>query len=257
MSRFEVDLTEKPAATAVVPSLAGYDPPRGRRRALKVLGIFSAVIIVIAIIVFISGFAYWSHLKTTPQYSLALIVDAARRDDPKTIEELVDTDAVVDDFVPQITDKAVELYGRGLPSGVVKRVAIAASPVLPFVKEKARAELPGLLRERTKRFENIPFWVMAAGADRYLEIEVDGEIAKVRSKSKGRPLEVRMKKDGDRWKIVAVRDEVLAKRIAERIGQQIIALVRDKSSETLDSAGKKIGLENLGDLIRKAEEIFE
>ncbi len=255
MTRFEIDLNEKPGAEPADPPLADYSPPRGR--GLKVLGIFAVIVVLIAVVVSVSGFVYWSYLKSTPQYSLALIVDAARRDDQKMIEELVDTDAIVDDFVPQITDKAVELYGRGLAPEVVKRVSVLATPVLPFVKEKARAEIPQLLRDRTRRFENIPFWVMAAGADRYLDIRVEGDKATIRSKSKARPLEVTMEKSGTRWKIVAVRDEVLAKRIAERIGQQIIALVRDRGAETIDRAGKKIGLDNLGDILRKAEEIFE
>ena len=48
--------------------------------------------------------------------------------DQKTIDEVVDTNAVVDDFLPQITGKAVELYGRGLPPEIISRVSqIAAS----------------------------------------------------------------------------------------------------------------------------------
>ena len=58
------------------------------------------------------GFFYWQSIKTTPQYSLALLVDAARRDDQAEIDKLVNVDAVVDDFVPQITDKG----GRTLRS---------------------------------------------------------------------------------------------------------------------------------------------
>ena len=35
---------------------------------------------------------------------------------------LVDIDAVVDDFLPQITGKAIELYGRNLPPDTFQRV---------------------------------------------------------------------------------------------------------------------------------------
>ena len=56
-----------------------------------------------------AGLLYWRSLKDTPQYSLALLIDAARRDDKPAVNNLVDIDKVVDDFVPQIMSSAVEM----------------------------------------------------------------------------------------------------------------------------------------------------
>ena len=83
------------------------------------------VVLAVVAIAGIGGFLYYQSLKRTPQYSLALLVDAAKRDDKTEIESLIDINAVVDDFMPQVTDKAVELYGRGLPPQVIDRVATA------------------------------------------------------------------------------------------------------------------------------------
>src|SRR3954466_16231594 len=44
-----------------------------------------------------AGYFYWRSLKQTPQYSVALLIDAARRDDKSAVNNLVDTNAVVDD----------------------------------------------------------------------------------------------------------------------------------------------------------------
>ncbi|MGO8388875.1 hypothetical protein, partial [Rhizobium johnstonii] len=77
---------------------------------LKFIGILAGLLIAILLVGGIAGFFYWQNLKKTPAYSLALIVDGARRDDKKQIEQLLDTDKVIDSFIPQITDKAIELY---------------------------------------------------------------------------------------------------------------------------------------------------
>ena len=92
--------------------------------------IISAVFVVVAAVVSaIAGFAYWQSLKDEPQHALASIVDASRRNDNAAINELIDSDAVVDSLVPQITEKAVEIYGRGLPNGLISQIAVAASPL--------------------------------------------------------------------------------------------------------------------------------
>ena len=61
---------------------------------------------------------------------------------------------------------------------------------------------------------------MVLGADRYLDINVEGDTATVRSKASNHTFDVEMKRNGKRWQIVGVRDDVLAQRIAETIGQQ-------------------------------------
>lgn len=92
------------------------------------MGISLAVILIVGAV---GAYFYWQNLKNTPQYSLALLVDAARRDDQQEVDEFVDTDAVVDDFMPQIIGKAVELYGRGLPPSAIQKVAQVAAPFCP------------------------------------------------------------------------------------------------------------------------------
>ena len=200
----------------------------------------------------IAGYFYWQNYKKTPAYSLALIVEAARKDDKQTLDRLVDTDKIVDAFVPQITDKAVELYGRGLPQGVIQKLARVAAPVLPAVKDHARAELPRLIREKTKRIENVPFFMVALGASQALEIRQEGDTAWVKSAAPERPLELKMQRNGDTWQVVEVRDDELARKIAEKVGQQIIAA----ANAGVNKAGEALGIPNLNELLEKAGEVF-
>jgi len=202
----------------------------------------------------VGSYLYWQRLKATPQYSLALLIDAARRGDQPIVDELVDSDAMVDDFVPQIIEKAVELYGRGLPPSLVSRITSVAAPLMPAIRERARSELPNLIRKETARFEGVPFAAMVIGADRYLDIVVDGEDATIRSKLPRHSFEVRMRRVGSRWQIVGIRDAQLATRVAQAIGQQIIGAA---SKGDLRQAANELGIGDFKDMIREAEKIFE
>ena len=181
-------------------------PSKSRGMVLKIAALLVGVIVA----AFIGGYLYWRSFEGTPQYSLALLVDAARRDDQAEVDRIVEIDAVVDDFMPQITGRAVELYGRGLSQQTIAKVARVATPVMPALKQRARAQLPNLIRKKTERFESVPFAAMVLGAERYLDIQPNGDTAVVRSKLPEHSFEVRMQRNGSGWKIVSVRDEALA-----------------------------------------------
>lgn len=211
------------------------------------------VVLGLVLVAGVGAFFYYESLKSTPQYSLALLVDAAKRDDRSEIATLVNIDAVVDDFVPQITNKAVELYGRGQPPEVLRKVAKLALPLLPAVKERARAELPRVIRERTKKFGSVPFFAMVMGADKYLDIAIDGDTAIVKSKLPEHQFEVKMKRSGDRWQIIGVKEEQLATAIARKVGQEIMAVAVGGGKK----AAEEFGIGNLTELLKEAEELVK
>ncbi|MDQ3749486.1 MAG: hypothetical protein M3367_10830 [Acidobacteriota bacterium] len=259
MLKFEVDINKQQqeiAQTSVVaPSfLENQTAPRKPSVFLKILKIFGIALILFLIVGGVGSYFYWQNLKKTPQYSLALLVDAARRDDQKAVDELVDTDQIVDDFMPQITDKAVELYGRGVSPSTIQKMAQIAAPLMPAIKQRARAEVPNLIREKTRQFENYPFWTIAVGADKLLEIIREGNKSFVRSKLPNQSLEVTLKRSGERWQVVAIKDEVLARRVAEKIGQDLISVAQKGN---VKKAGEQFGVSNLEEVLRKAEDIFK
>ena len=215
--------------------------------------IAGSVVLTIVAVAGIGGFIYYERLKSSPQYSLALLVDAAKRDDTGEIDSLVDINAVVEDFMPQVTGKAIELYGRGVSPQVLQRVAILAKPLMLAVKDRARAELPRVIRERTAKYGDVPFFAMVMGADKYLDISVTDDLAVVNSKLQDHPLEMRMRRNGDRWQIVGIKDEKLATSIAQKVGQEIIAVAANGGQDTAD----KFGIGNLSNLLRQAEELVK
>ena len=125
--------------------------------------------------------------------------------------------------------------------------------MVPAVKDRARTELPRVIRERTESFGNVPFFAMVMGADRYLDITVTDDTALVKSKMPEHPLEIKMRQSGDRWQIVGVKDEQLATDIARKIGQEIIAIAMNGS----EKEANRIGIGNLADLLRQAEDLVK
>lgn len=231
--------------------LNGYVRPSKKRTVVKALKISAVALAVIIAVASIGGYFYWQSLKSTPQYSLALLIEAARNGDQIAVNQLIDTDGAVDDFVPQVTSKAIELYGRGLPPQTLTRIERLAEPLIPAVKDRAREELPRLIREKTSGFANVPFAAMVLGADRYLEIEADGAQSTVKSKLPEHGFEVLMTKSGDKWKIIGVRDEKLATAIAQKIGQEIIAIAKNGGEARSGS------LRNVQEILKQAQDIFK
>ena len=228
--------------------------PKKRGGCGRILGVSAILLGVLLLIGVTVAYFYWQGLKTTPQYSLALLVDAARRNDQKAIDELVDTDAVVESFLPQITDKATEMYGKNLPPDKISKVKDAATPLLPAIKQRARSEVPRVIAEKTDKFVSIPYWAIAIGAGYYLDIKPDGETAIVTSKIPERQFELTMKRNGDKWRVVGIRDEALAKRIAETIGQELIAI---STKEGLKKASEKMNAPGLENIKKKLDDLFK
>ncbi|REJ77745.1 MAG: hypothetical protein DWQ47_15365 [Acidobacteria bacterium] len=256
MSRFEVELNDE-QETPVFSAVEDASKSASRRRIiLRVVSVLSLLVIVVAVGAAIAGVFYYRSLVDSPQYVLAQIVNAAHNSNDEKIAELVDTDAVVEDFVPQVTDKAIEMYGRGLPKETIAKAKIVATPILPVVKQRARAELPGLLRDRTESLKNVPFWGLVVGADQYLQIETEGDRSVIKSQSEERPLELVLARSEGQWRVVAVRDEELARNVAGRIGQELIFLAKKAGEGKVDDVGRRLGIDGIGDLLKKAEEIF-
>jgi hypothetical protein len=264
MSHFVVNLsepekeTEKPetprAEEAKFSQPEAKKEPKKRGGCVKFLGISAIALAVIFLIGAVVAYFYWQSVKQTPQYSLALLVDAARRNDQKAIDELVDTDAVVESFLPQITDKATEMYGKNLPPEKLVKVKDAATPLMPAIKQRARQEVPRVIAEKTDKFASIPYWAIAIGAGYYLDIKLDGDTATVTSKIPERQFELTMKRNGDKWRVVGIKDDALAKRIAETIGQELIAI---STKEGLKNASKKMNAPDLENVKKKIDDLFK
>jgi uncharacterized membrane protein len=199
-------------------------PPRGSRGS-KVLGTVALVLAVLVLGAVVGGYLWWRNYRTKPAYSLALLVDAAQRNDAKGIDEIIDTDKIVENFIPQVTEKALGRYAAALTAPLSKQVETLVPKLLPDIKDKVREEVTNRVREIGKRAEGKPFVLIALGVPYYVGIKEEGETARASATLEGRPVELTMQRSaGERWKVVAVNDEELATRMVDNIAKNLPAV---------------------------------
>jgi len=201
----------------------------GRKGGVRRVLAFVALVAVAALAVLVVGsYVWWQGYKKSPAYSLALLVDAARRDDRRTIDELIDSNRVAENFIPQI---AGEVYGLEVAPAQAEilrqRVEALAPQIVPGVRDQIRDEIARVVKEAAARTGGqMPFVLLALGVPRVAnEIKEDGDVANVSFNLNNRPVELTMGRNGTRWKIVAVKNDELAAGIAARVAASLPPLL--------------------------------
>ena len=216
-SRFVVDL-DRPMGGSRSSYGAGLGAGRGSGGCLKGLTIIAVALLIILLAVGVGGFLWWRGYRSSPAYSLALLVDAAQRNDMETLEQFVDIDRVAASFVPQVVAKARERTGASTELTAPMRAQIdAALPsILPHLRERVRAEVAQQAQAAGQRGANVPFFIVALAVSYIVEIKEEGNAATASLHIGERPVELTLERSGERWKIVGAKDEMLAARLADQ-----------------------------------------
>jgi flagellar basal body-associated protein FliL len=193
---------------------------RGARVFLLVLIILASLLVGLAI----GFFFWWRSYKTGPAYSLALLVDAAQRNDAAGIDEIVDTKKVVENFAPQVTEQAAGRLGTALTPALRKQIEALVPKLLPHVEQDVHDEVIRQVKELGARAEGKPFILIALSIPYIMDISEDGDTARAVATQNERTIELTMQRNGERWKITGVKDEALAKRIVDNIARDLPAI---------------------------------
>jgi hypothetical protein len=207
------------------------------------LGILGAVLLI-GIVIIVIAFLWWRSYQTTPAYSLALLVDAVQRGDRAAFDGLVDTDSVAKNFVPQVTEKAIGQYASGITGALRQQIEALVPTLLPSVKPMVRDAMTSYVKALAARAEGKPFILIALGMPYEVEIKEEGDTAHVAANLNNRPVELTMERRGDLWKIVAVKDDALAKQIVESIAKNLPSVEKELEKQVRDQL-KKGGLQDL------------
>jgi len=190
-------------------------------RAGRFLSLTALIVIGVLLVLLVSGYAWWRGFERSPAYSLALLVDAAQRDDKQTVESLIDADKIAEGFIPQVMEK---LTGAGstIPPQVRPQLNAVVAQQFPRVRETMRDEIArGLKDLRGGDTSSTPFFVKALGVRGLTDVREQGDTAAVAVKQEGRALDLTMKREGDRWRVVNVKDDKLATDMAARLAANI------------------------------------
>jgi hypothetical protein len=222
---------ERPKRNRIIINLerareAAHIPPLPKRgsRGARILALVGVAFVVLLLGIALGAFLWWQNYKTKPAYSLALLVDAVQTNDEAAFNELVDTDKVVENFVPQVTEKAIGRYAAALTAPVRRQVEALVPKLLPGIKAQVREEVTRKIKELSARAEGKPFFLIALGMPYIVDIKEEGDTARVLANLNDRQVELTMARQESRWKIVAVKDDVMVTQLVDRIMKDLPAI---------------------------------
>lgn len=206
--------------------------PRGRRR----LGIAAGALALVALGLAVIFYSWYSGYRSSPVYSLALLADAAGRNDRQSIDALLDTDGVTRGLVPQVKAKVAERAApteggpQPIPAGVRRYVEQNAAVLVPGARDAVREAVVASVRQgAAEKVDGYPFFAAAVAARFAVdEVREEGDVATVTFKQNDRPVELMMQRSGSlgHWRIISIRSDELAERIADNLARGLPALGR-------------------------------
>lgn len=216
--RFVIDLNQGGGTTTQPARLSRS------RRWPKILLILGTVIVLVSALAVGGVYFWWQSYKTTPAYSLAVLLDASQQKDVSVVTEIIDTNQIIDNLAPRISEKTIARYGATLNSAKRKRVEAMVPALLPKVKESAGATLSKWVEELFDKSEPKPFVVLALGLPYLVNITPDGDTAKVTAPVADRKVEFVMRRNGERWKIVGINDDAVVDQIVDNLISEFPAI---------------------------------
>lgn len=198
---------------------------RRSRRWPRVLAVLAASCVVIVFVVAVVAFFWWRHYQTTPAYSLALVIDAAQRDDMPEFRSRLDDEEIARNLVASAREKVGSRFGVALSSSMLQQKIDNLLPaLLPQLKDRIHTEVAKEVKEFSSRAESKPFVVVALAISSLVTITTEGDNARAIAPTPNRTIEVTMRRDGDLWKIVDFKDDVLVQRVVDGMMKDLPAI---------------------------------
>ena len=228
-----------PGGYSPIPGARAYQSAPKKRRWPKVLAVFLILIFVGVVAAAVGGYFYWRHYQTTPAYSLALIIDAAQRNDMDSFQKRIDDDAIAKNLIADVTKKAQDRYGIALSPALQKQVETAVPTLLPRVKGTIHDEVAKEIKEFAAKSEPKPFIVIAFAVPTLMTIKTEGDKSRATAALPNRTIELGLQRDGDLWKVTELKDDVLLQRIVDSVMKDLPAIGGDITNQFLKQLKKK------------------
>jgi type VI protein secretion system component VasK len=211
-------------------------PKRGRRW-LRILAILALVVVACIVVVAVAGFFGWRRFQASPQYSLALLVDAAQRNDQEQLAKLIDYDELSKNMIASVNQKAIERYGGAMNATTQQQIDKLMPTLLPRVKQTIQTEVTNQLKTFAVKAEDKPFIFLLLTVPSMVKVSTEGDTAKATSSANGQPFELTLHRDADRWKVVALNNDALVQRVTDSVMKDL-PVGFDANSPLLKNLGR-------------------
>lgn len=203
------------------------------RRWPKVLAIIAGLLLVTVIAAAVGGFLWWRHYQSTPAYTLALLVDAAQRDDLAEFAKRMDDEEIAKNMIASVSQKAAGRYGFAINSTIQQRIDSLMPSLLPRLKQTIHDEVVKEMKDFASKSEPKPFIFLVATVPSLVTVTTEGDNAKATAAVAGRTIELTMRRDADRWKVTEFKDDVVVQRVVDSVMKELPAIGSVDSSSPL------------------------
>ena len=194
-----------------------------RRRWPRILALLALVVLAFIVVIAVIGFFSWRHFQSTPEYSLALLVDATQRNDAAELANRIDDEEVAKNMVATVRQKAIDRYGGSINATTQQQIDKAMPSLLPGLKQTIHNEVVN----EVKNFATVsppnpkPFIILLTSVPALLNVTTEGDVAKAVSKASDRSFELTMRRDSDRWKVVSFSSEAVVQRVVDTVMKEL------------------------------------
>ena len=187
--------------------------------------IIGAVLLLLVVGLAAGGYFWWRNYQNSPAYSLAILADASQRNDTATVESIIDTDKVCDDFVAQVQQRNGGSAVSAITSILPAQTTSAMQTVTPKLKQTVHDELMKEVQRLTEPARDKPFVLVALAITSFADITEQNNVAQVKVNIKDEHLQLTMQPTNQtgvrRWKITSVQDDKLTKMIADGVTRSL------------------------------------
>ena len=188
---------------------------RGRWR--RILALFMGMVLVVILAAIVGGFFGWRYYQSTPAYTLTLMIDAAQRNDLAEFQKRIDDDEIAKNMLASVSQKAAGRYGFALTSSIQQRIDTVMPNLLPGLKQTIHDEVVKEIKEFASKSEPRPFIFLVVTVPSLAKVTKDGDTAKATAALNDRMIELTMRRDADRWKVIDFKDDVVVQRVVDSV----------------------------------------
>jgi hypothetical protein len=191
----------------------------------RVLAILAMLVLVGVVVVAAGGFLWWRHYQSMPAYTVALILDAAQRDDLDAFQNRVDDEEIAKNMAAEVSQKAGARFAGN--SSMQQVIDNALPSLTPAVKKTIHDELLPVMKSFAAAPEQRSFISLVAAVSSFMTVTTEGDIAKATGRINGHRIELTMRPDANRWKVIKVDDDLIVQRVVDTVMKGLPAMGGD------------------------------
>ena len=195
---------------------------RGRWR--RILGLLFGLVLLLLVGAAIGGFFWWRYYQSTPAYTLTLMIDAAQRNDLAEFQKRIDDEEIAKNMLASVNQKAAGRYGFALNSSIQQRIDTIVPTLLPGLKQTVHDEVVKEIKEFASKSEPRPFIFLLVTVPSLMKVTTEGDTAKATAALSDRTIEMTMRRDAERWKVIEFKDDAVVQRVVDSVMKELPAI---------------------------------